>query len=164
MTGLISDIYHMMKPGKNFHRGFHSWEWIRGQECDPFVPTSVSNLDLSRYMRRNLPENGPFRLMFAQYLNNRAWWRSEFDHYAAQVMRCAAGWLKRYSHRKPWMLWVDPFDPHEPRDPPAEYVSAYSPEYEGIDPIRPSAFTADYAPPRIQAHQGSLRRQMHPCR
>jgi arylsulfatase A-like enzyme len=31
-TGFIVDTYHHFKPDYNFHRGFHSWHWIRGQE------------------------------------------------------------------------------------------------------------------------------------
>ena len=25
-NAFVTDVYHMMKPGKNFHRGFHSWQ------------------------------------------------------------------------------------------------------------------------------------------
>jgi len=34
-TGLISDVYHMFKPSKNFWRGFDQWTFLRGQETDP---------------------------------------------------------------------------------------------------------------------------------
>jgi len=35
-TGFIVDTFHYFKPDMNFHRGFNSWEWIRGQESDAF--------------------------------------------------------------------------------------------------------------------------------
>jgi len=88
--------------------------------------------------------------MFSQYLHNRAWWKSDADHYAAQVMRAAADWLKNYGHLKPWLLWVESFDPHEPWDPPREYVEIYSPGYEGLDPIWPSGFVRDYSESEFQ--------------
>ena len=34
--GFITDCYHQFKPSKNFHRGFDSWHWIRGQEADRY--------------------------------------------------------------------------------------------------------------------------------
>ena len=33
-TALISDVYHMFKPSKNFWRGFDQWTFLRGQETD----------------------------------------------------------------------------------------------------------------------------------
>ena len=33
-TAMFTDVYHMFKPGKNFHRGFDKWDFIRGQEDD----------------------------------------------------------------------------------------------------------------------------------
>ena len=154
-TGLINDVYHMMKPGKNFHRGFRSWQWIRGQEIDPLVPTPSPDVDLSRYVPADVPADAPFRRMVAQYLNNRSWWKSEADHYAAQVMQAAASWIKRYGHKKPWMLWVESFDPHEPWDAPSEFVDKYCPNYDGLEPIWPSGFVKDYSEAefkRIKAH------------
>lgn len=154
-TGLISDLYHQMKPGKNFHRGFHSWEWVRGQESDPLVPTPHADIDLSRYVRAGLPADAPVRRHVAQYLNNRAGWKSEANHYAAQVMRKAANWLTEFGHKKPWLLWVESFDPHEPWDAPAEFVNRYCPDYEGLElPSAPSfvrdCSAAEFA--RIRAH------------
>jgi arylsulfatase A-like enzyme len=154
-TGLISDLYHMMKPGKNFHRGFHSWQWIRGQESDPFVPTPAADVDVSRYVPPETPPDAPVRRNLAQYLNNRAWWKTEADHYAAQVMRAAAAWIEQHGRKKPWMLWVESFDPHEPWDAPSEYVNEYCPNYEGLEPIWPTGFVKDYGEAefrRIRAH------------
>ena len=37
-TAFFNDVYHMMKPGKNFHRGFEQWFWVRGQEADVVHP------------------------------------------------------------------------------------------------------------------------------
>jgi arylsulfatase A-like enzyme len=128
-TGLISDVYHQFKPGKNYHRGFHSWQWIRGQEADPTVPTPKPDVDVSHYCPPKAAD--PLRRLTAQYLNNRCWWKGEADHYAAQVMRAAAQWLKDYGRKRPWMLWVESFDPHEPWDAPKEFADMYCPNYSG---------------------------------
>jgi arylsulfatase A-like enzyme len=146
VTGLISDLYHMMKPGKNFHRGFHSWQWIRGQEVDPLVPTRAGDPDLSPYVRPETPPDAPIRRMVSQYLNNRRWWKSEADHYAAQVMRAASDWIRDHGDQQPWLLWVESFDPHEPWDAPAEDVRRYSPDYDGLEPLWAPSFTRDCGP------------------
>jgi len=148
--GLISDVYHQFKPGKNFHRGFHSWQWIRGQEDDWLVPTPKADIDVSHYVSPRTPLDSPKRQMVAQYLHNRAWWKGEEDHYAAQVMRAAGDWLRNYGHKKPFMLWVESFDPHEPWDAPAELVNRYYPDYEGFEPIWPTAFTRDYTEEQVR--------------
>ena len=40
---------------------------------------------------------------------------------------------------KPFFLWIDSFDPHEPWDPPKEYADLYCPDYAGKDFIMPGA-------------------------
>jgi arylsulfatase A-like enzyme len=154
-TGLISDLYHMMKPGKNFHRGFHSWQWIRGQETDPLVPTPKPDRDLSRYVHAHVPKDAPVRRVVAQYLNNRAWWKNEADHYAAQVMRATCEWIRDHGRKQRWMLWVESFDPHEPWDAPTELVEQYCPGYDGLELLWAPAFTKDCSEAefaRIRAH------------
>jgi len=36
MTAIFASTPHIFKPSMNFHRGFTSWEWIRGQEADRY--------------------------------------------------------------------------------------------------------------------------------
>lgn len=35
---MIFDTYHLKNNNHNFDRGFHGWQWIRGQEGDRFLP------------------------------------------------------------------------------------------------------------------------------
>ena len=37
VTSMVVDPWHYFFPGMNFHKGFHTWEFIRGQEGDPLV-------------------------------------------------------------------------------------------------------------------------------
>lgn len=150
VTGLISDVYHQFKPGKNYHRGFDSWQWIRGQENDRLAPTPKADMDTSRHVPASVPADAPVRRALSSYLRNRAWWRGESDHYAAQVMRAAGAWLLDYGHKKPWMLWVECFDPHEPWDPPTEFANRYLPNYDGLEPIWPTGLTRDYSEAEFQ--------------
>ena len=47
---------------------------------------------------------------------------------------------------KPFFLWIDSFDPHEPFDPPTAYADLYYPDYRGKDFIVPGAAWVDGAP------------------
>ena len=44
-SGLVCDLYHYFAPNMNLHAGFDTWEWIRGQEFDPYLggPPSSSS-------------------------------------------------------------------------------------------------------------------------
>jgi len=141
-TGLVCDLYHIMKPGKNFHRGFDSWQWIRGQETDHLIPTPKGEFDdYAPYVKRGEVPNENRKRMVSQYLNNRSWWKGEEDHYAAQVMRAAADWIGNYGHKQPWLLWVESFDPHEPWDAPLDYVERYCPNYSGPEMVWAPSFS-----------------------
>ena len=37
VCGLVTDTYHFRAPGMNYHRNFASYDWIRGQEYDPWI-------------------------------------------------------------------------------------------------------------------------------
>src|SRR5579862_946938 len=36
-TALIADLPHLQRPGRNFHRGYRYFEWVRGQEVDYYA-------------------------------------------------------------------------------------------------------------------------------
>jgi len=150
-TAMISDTYHMHKPGMNFMRGFDYVEWIRGQEYDPYIVDSsikvhperfnpknwkpLFRLDLGKHMRSE--EN---KKLFEQYLRNRAHWKSEEDHFIAQVVKRSIKWLEekvKEGRRDHLFLYVDCFDPHEPWDPPPPYSEMYPvPEYDDLPLIQ----------------------------
>ncbi len=129
----VTDVYHMMKPGKNYHRGYDNWFWVRGQEGDPYKLRDAAQvadlLDQARY------GSGPLggRPWVIQHLMNRREWQSDADTSVAKVMRQAACWLEEYSCDNPFFMYVDCFDPHEPWDPPLEYAHRYDSEYSGLD-------------------------------
>src|SRR5207248_2325354 len=60
----------------------------------------------------------------------RALWRTERDRLVARTMTAADSWLERH-HDKPFFLYVDTWDPHEPWDPPDYYSKLYRPDFQG---------------------------------
>jgi arylsulfatase A-like enzyme len=145
--GLVSDNYHFRAPGMNFHRAFHSYDWVRGNEYDPWV-SAPPRRDVQRYTSEAYPS--AWRARVAQYLANTDAFRPDRpeDWFAHQVARRAADWLEANRAHDRIFLWVDCFDPHEPWDPPAPF-DVYRPSgYEGPRLIMPmGGRAADWATP-----------------
>ena len=147
-TALVTDLYHLFKPGRNFHRGFDAWHWIRGQEEDRYRTGPRGAVDLTPYFHPNTYRRTRLRGL-EQYLLNVADRRGEADYLAARVMRTAADWLRDNRDNQPFLLWVDAFDPHEPWDPPAAYADRYAPPVDGLEPIAPLTQSAAYRPEEL---------------
>ena len=145
LTALVADTYHMFKPAMNFTRGFVSWQFIRGQENDPFRSGPYDQIDLTPYTPDG--DHSPARHpVLAQYLLNSVGRTGEEQWHAAQVFRTAARWLEQNRANSPFCLWIDSFSPHELWDPPRHYADAYcAPVPGGKEIIFPGAFRGDVA-------------------
>lgn len=124
-TGLVTDHYHLFEHGSgNYHFGFESWEFIRGQEKDAW---RLAAGDVSWPG----PEFSKIHRGWRQYWANTAQWRdgldwkSENQTFAARTFRAAADWVDANRQAQPFFLMVDCFDPHEPFDPPEPYRRRY---------------------------------------
>ena len=127
-SGLIADCYHLFKPNLNFHEGFDSWEWIRGQESDKWRNGPRDAFD----PRQHMPEhhwNENYDGLMRQYLMNMQDRASEEDYIVARSCRGAMTWLERNAGTEPFMLWLELFDPHEPWDAPQRFRDMYFDDY-----------------------------------
>jgi len=139
-SALVTDTYHLHKPGFNCGRGFDTVRFIRGQEYDPWIVDGRAVDTDAWYRFRGDKDDAMWRERAAQYLRNRTAFQSEEDHCTPRVIRSAIDWLDEVtaSQKDRLFLWVDCFDPHEPWDPPEPFRSMYDPGYSGqelIDPI-----------------------------
>lgn len=143
-TLMVSDCYHLFKPSMNFNREFTVDRRIRGQETDAYQPYwSTPKERLKEYVVKGLNgENLEGKLQ--QYLANTAQRHSEEDWFAPQVFRTAAKLLEGVSQRQPFFMVLDSFDPHEPWDPPRQYVELYDKNYDDLEPITPAYGKRDY--------------------
>jgi len=128
VSALFNDCYHLMKPTRNFHRGFDVWRWTRGQEGDPLLEPDLEQVKDLVEEALPLTKLRP-RSWIIQHLMNRKDWTGEEDTYVAKTMACAADWLKSYKMPNPFYIHVEVFDPHEPWDPPTEYGRMYKDDY-----------------------------------
>jgi arylsulfatase A-like enzyme len=150
VCGLVSDCYHFRAPGMNYHRGFHAYRWIRGQEYDPWM-SHPSRRNLDDYVNEHYDPT--WRGRVAQFLANTDDFTCEEDWFAARVVDEAVEWLERNREHRDVFLWMDSFEPHEPWDPPARFDTYTAPGYEGPRLILPMGGPADaWATPAETRH------------
>jgi len=140
-TYLVTDTYVQFRPGMNFGRGFGTYQRIRGQERDTYKdPSSISEEEMRRrYLI--LGEGNKAR----QYLANVQGRRGEEDWFAPRVFSDAMDVLEDAAGgSRPFFLVADCYDPHEPWDPPEEYVSLYDEGYRGKEPLDDNYGKDDY--------------------
>ena len=135
LTALIGDLPHLQRPGRNFHKGYGHFDWVRGQEIDFYgqVPRQQPDfLDLYPAEYLNQPElnvqfgkGQDFRAFLNQYTANRKRWLQDGDSLVEQTSRKAIAWLRENHQQGPFFLHVEAFDPHEPWDPPREFLEKY---------------------------------------
>ena len=142
-TALFADTQPLFHPSMNFQRGFGVFEWIRGQERDRFRPKL--GVPEEQIRQNTVPGNDESMVdKVRQYLANTQDRQSEEDWFAPRLFAKGMEYLERADEGTPFFLVLDSFDPHEPWDPPEEYVSLYSDGYEGRDPIVPNYGSADW--------------------
>ena len=153
-TGIISDIYHQFKPDKNFHRGFDSWRWIRGQESDRLESGPRDAIRIKDYLHPSQWKGVGQQRMSGplQYLLNRREWKNEDDWLAAQVFREAGRWLENNAGgNQPFQLHIESFSPHEFWDPPEDYYRMYmKSDYRGPRLIHPPNTTDAMTPVEVE--------------
>ncbi len=140
-TALFTDCYHQFKPGKNFHRGFSEWQWIRGQETDRFRSgPALPDEAIRRHVPAHMPPAHQRREFFTQYLTNNLFRRDESDYYPARLFNGASRWLYENRDAARFFLVVDSFDPHEPWEPPADYRRMYDPDDDDVTDVIQSLY------------------------
>ena len=127
-TGFIVDTYHYFKPDYNFHRGFDSWQWVRGQETDRWKSGPKEKFDPKKHMPAHL-WNERYDRNMRQFLMNTQDRSGEQDYFCARSCKAAMDWLEQNMDNQPFMLWIDMFDPHEPWDAPPRFQKMYRDKY-----------------------------------
>jgi arylsulfatase A-like enzyme len=138
-TALVTDVFHQFYAGMNFHRGYQSWEWIRGQEWDLWKTDLLTGevRDFSGHFTDKVDKNDAKVWEVKRNLINTAWRQYEEDYFSPQVYNKAIKWLETNYRCEKFFLCVDHFDPHEPWDPPQYYKDLYDPGYKGRDVMMP---------------------------
>ena len=133
-TALISDVYHMFKPSKNFWRGFHQWTFLRGQELDTARSgPRLTQEEIDYWLPKEL-QNELFVKFIQRCITNIRDRTREEDYFAPRVLKEAALWLEQNTDAERFFLTVESFDPHEPWLVPDHYRRMYF-EEEGRENV-----------------------------
>jgi len=137
VSQLLCDCPHLARA--NFDQGFDGAYTLRGQEGDTYFLRM--NHPIEHVMPPEKTRTGRhFRghnLVDLHRWTNRNW-KTEQDRFPPRTADLACEWLDENGRFRPFFLWVDFFDPHEPWDPPEEMVRAYDPDYRGTPMIHPN--------------------------
>ena len=138
IPALIADVPHLQRPGRNFHRGYRHYEWIRGHEMDYYATAPHKRLDASDIVPDDyLPESERLREFLTQYKVNRRRWLEQGESLIELTSQAAIRWLRQNHLERPFFLHLEAFDPHEPWDPPRRFLEKYLPVPSGPTWVEP---------------------------
>lgn len=147
-TALIYDTPPMRLPKYGYSRGFDYVKFCNGHELDHETFRNVPldpALDPADFLSPSMltkDANGNYDATSlsllhetACYLKQRQFWKTSADSFIGTVVAETQDWLTRKRDKKrPFFLWVDSFDPHEPWDSPSIWENRpcpHNPDYTG---------------------------------
>lgn len=119
---LVTDHYHYFEEGgQNYHPKFSTWEFMRGQEGDPWKP----RLDAAFVVPETTNQHSPARIRqdFANRLNG--------PHSQTRTFDAGLEFIEHHHGTDNWYLQIECFDPHEPFFATEEWRRRFSPDYNG---------------------------------
>lgn len=157
-TALIYDTPPMRLPKYGYSRGFDFVKFCPGHELDhPTWSTSPKDPGMKpeNYTSPSMVWDKDGKIIDEDstalldeidcFIRFRQRWRSEDDSNVSVVAQEASDWItKKRDASRPFFLWLDSFDPHEPWDPPSVWENKkcpYDPDYDG-NPIILAPWTA----------------------
>jgi arylsulfatase A-like enzyme len=153
-TALIFDTPPYRLPKFNYTRSFDKVWFIHGGEGDHMFygrdalihhkPEDFHTDQSLKAVVKSLGEGARRGLLHEteSYLKFRQYWKTDADQNVAVVMKKSIEYLEQLDRNKPFHLWVDSFDPHEPWDSPSVYdpnmKCPYDPDYKGKEIFLPA--------------------------
>ena len=125
---LITDHYHYWEDGgATYHNRYTTFDFIRGQEHDPWKAMVQPPWDRLREMYH--PSQNSDR--FDRHMVNREFIREEKDFPSVQCFDRGIEFLELNKDADNWLLQIETFDPHEPFFAPARFKEKYKTGYNG---------------------------------
>ncbi len=135
-TGFAADVPHYFVPGMNFTRGFHQWEFIRGQAEDRW--NAIAGADpalIDRYRAGDRERIAAHLVNVRPHLPEEHW-------PTARTFQRAIDFVRDNRAATPFYLYVDSFAPHETWEAPLHYYDLYGSRADR----EPVCLTAVYGP------------------
>jgi arylsulfatase A-like enzyme len=129
---LISDHYHYFEDGgATYHTRHVTWEFIRGQETDPWIAVVKPPIERFREWYHPIQFEDTRDGHGLQGMLNCEAIRKEEDFPCVQCFDAALRFLEQNGSEDDWLLQLETFDPHEPFFAPDLYKKAFPTTYEG---------------------------------
>ena len=138
-THLISDHLHYFEDGgATYHTRYRSFDFIRGQEYDPWKAMVEPPIDRFKeiYSKKHYDFDAatdPAARSWArlQHAINREFMQDEADFPGPRCFQAAFEFLERNRKADRWFLQIECFDPHEPFHAPDRFKRQYETGYNG---------------------------------
>ncbi len=131
-THLVSDHLHYFEDGgATYHSRYSSYEYIRGQEYDPWK--AMVQPPIARFREKFSEKHYDFERS-RKRLNhavNREFMREESDFPGPKCFAAGFEFLEGNHEADNWLLQIECFDPHEPFHAPDRFKRMYATGYNG---------------------------------
>ncbi len=131
-THLVTDHMHYFEDGgATYHTRFRTWDYIRGQEYDPWKAMVQPPLD--RFRERYDPAHYDFEAGWkrTQHAINREHFVAEEDFPGPRCFASAFEFLDANRGSDSWLMQIECFDPHEPFHAPERFKEPYRTGWNG---------------------------------
>ncbi|MDB5856506.1 MAG: sulfatase [Ramlibacter sp.] len=129
---LVSDHYHYWGDGgATYHNRYDTYEFIRGQERDPWKAMVQPPLERFREMFHPSQYSEERRHKHSAHMINRQSIREYGDFPSVRCFDSGIEFLDGNRAAGDWLLHLETFDPHEPFHAPAEFRRDYPTGYRG---------------------------------
>lgn len=132
---LVTDHFHYFEDGgATYHTRYDSYDFIRGQEGDPWKAMVQPHWERLRekYAAEQFSEKR--RDYKRQNVINREFIRDDADFPSVQVFEAGMEFIQENGSSENWLLQIETFDPHEPFHAPASFKKPFDTGWAG--PIR----------------------------
>ena len=132
---LVSDHYHYWEDGGlTYHNRYTTYDFIRGQERDPWKAMVQPPWERLREMYHPAQYSEQPRNLYYHNIVNREFIKQEKDYCSVRCFDGGLEFLDQNRAADDWFLQIETFDPHEPFTAPDSYRADYPTNYAG--PIR----------------------------
>ncbi len=129
---LISDHYHYWGDGgATYHNRYDTYEFIRGQERDPWKAMVQPPWERLREKYHAKQFSDERRHKFSAHMINRESIRDYKDFPSVRCFDAGLEFLDTNHEASDWLLHLETFDPHEPFHAPEEFRRDYPTDYKG---------------------------------
>jgi len=129
---LVSDHYHYWEDGgATYHNRYATYDFVRGQEADPWKAMVVPPWERLRSLYHSLQYSEDLRSKYRIHMINREFIRKDEDFPSHQCFTAGLDFLDRNRDADGWLLQIETFDPHEPFFAPARLRDKLPTHYRG---------------------------------